>query len=284
MNSPVSHPLPAYPSQSPSGPRWVAISSQKGGVGKTTTCLSLGASLAEQGMHVLVVDLDPQAHLTQALSIDPDGLRRTIGDALLYQATLLEVSRESEWANLDLVPANRGLILVEKVLHASNGYEFRLKTALQSLIVSPLSSQPAVSSSSVSCYYDWILFDCPPSFGPLTINALAASDLVIIPVTCDYFSVQSLNTYLNLLGAVRRNINPTIHYRLLITLYDGRTRLSKLFYEQFRNKYAAQLFDTVIPMDTRLRESPLFGRPITQYAARARSAQEYRSLAKELMS
>jgi chromosome partitioning protein len=277
-----------------STPRWVAISSQKGGVGKTTTCLSLGASLAEQGQHVLLVDLDPQAHLTQALSVDPDGLRRTVGDALLYQASLLEVSRSSEWANLDLVPANRGLILVEKVLHTSHNYEFRLKTALQSLFTSPSPHSPDAdptlgaslpdTSSGPDCYYDWVIFDCPPSFGPLTINALAASDMVVIPVTCDYFSVQSLNTYLNLLAALRRNINPAITHRMLITLYDGRTRLSRLFYDQYRSKYAPQLFETVIPMDTRLRESSLFGRPITQYAAKARSAQEYRSLAKELIS
>ena len=247
----------------------IAVSSQKGGVAKTTTCLSLGASLVELGKRVLLVDLDPQAHLTQALSINPEGLRRTIGDALLYQATLLEVSRESTCFSLDIVPSNRGLILVEKLLQNNKGYEFHLKNNLETLD---------------GHYYDVVLFDCPPSFGPLTVNALAASDLVIIPVTCDYFSMQSLQSYLTLLNVVRRNINPGIKYRMLVTLYDGRTRLSKLILENFRGKYGAYLFETIIPVDVKIRESPLFGRPITFYATNARSALEYRSLARELMS
>jgi len=246
----------------------VAISSQKGGVAKTTTCLSLGASLAEMGMRVLMVDLDPQSHLTQALGIDPDGLRHTVGDALLIQATLMEISRETSYPDLDIAPANRGLILVEKMLHNTKGYEQRLKTALEAI-------DPT--------YYEVVLFDCPPSFGPLTINALAASRLVVIPVTCDYFSMQSLHSYLRLLGIVHQNINPDLDHRLLVTLFDSRTRLSRLFLDQFRTKFAPVLFDTVIPMDAKLRESALFTQPITQYAAKSRSADEYRSLARELM-
>lgn len=253
--------------QSSSQIKYVSISSQKGGVAKTTTTLSLGSCLAEQGLRILVVDLDPQAHLTQALSIDPEGLRRTIGDVLLLQASILEVSRESSVPNLDVVPANRGLILVEKLLHNIKEYEKRLQTGLQAL-----NDQ----------FYDLILFDCPPSFGPLTINALAASEMVIIPVTCDFFSMQSVKVYLNLLNMVKKNINPDIQSRLLITMYDGRTRLSKLFLEQFQTKFSASLFETVIPLDTKVRESSLFGRPINLYANKARSAQEYRALAMEL--
>jgi chromosome partitioning protein len=255
--------------QVPGQAHQIAISSQKGGVAKTTTCLSLGASLAERNLRVLLVDLDPQAHLTRALAIDPDGLRRTVGDVLLSQMNLLEVSRESTFYNLDLVPANRGLILVEKLLHGCKGYEFKLKTSLDALD---------------GRFYDVILFDCPPSFGPLTMNALTCVELVIIPVTCDYFAAQSLQTYLNLLGAVRRNTNPPIEHRVLVTLFDGRTRLSKLMLERYRLTYQNLLFQTVIPIDVKVRESPLFGRPITQYASRARSAHEYRALARELMT
>ncbi|MFM8321068.1 MAG: ParA family protein, partial [Chloroflexota bacterium] len=123
--------------------RYLAVSSQKGGVAKTTTCLSLGASLAELGLHVLLVDLDPQAHLTQALAIDPDSLRHTVGDALLFQATLAEISRETQIPNLELAPANRGLILVERMLHSTRGYEYRLRTALE----------------AAGPYYDLVLFD-----------------------------------------------------------------------------------------------------------------------------
>jgi chromosome partitioning protein len=250
------------------GVQTIAISSQKGGVGKTTTSLALGAALAEQGQRVLMVDLDPQAHLTQTLGIDPDNLRHSVGDVLLRQASLVEVSRENQAFNLDVTPANRGLILVEKLMHTSKGYEFRLKDALESL---------------GGQYYDLVIFDCPPSFGPLTLNALTAARLVVIPMTCDVFSTQSLKSYLNLLEVVRRNTNPSIDVRLLVTLYDGRTRLSQMILSQIKQRYGRIVFETVIPLDTKLRESPLFERPITQYASRARGAQEYRALARELL-
>ena len=246
----------------------VAISSQKGGVAKTTTCLALGACLAGQGLSVLMVDLDPQAHLTRTLGFDPDSLRRTVGDALLNQATLPEVSRESQVFNLELVPANRGLLLVEKLLYNSKGYEFRLKTGFDAW-----SGQ----------YYDVILFDCPPSFGPLTVNALTASQMVLIPVVCDYFSAQSLQAYLKLLNLLRRNSNPQIEHRVLITMFEGRTRLSRLILEQYRQKFGPVLFETIIPQDNKLRESSAAGMPITRFAARARGALEYTSLAMELM-
>ena len=247
--------------------RYISISSQKGGVAKTTTCLSLGSCLAEEGARVLLVDLDPQAHLTQAMSVDPESLRRTIGDVLLLQGNLLEISRETVIANVDLVPANRGLILVEKLLHGHKEYEFRLRAALEDLN---------------GRFYDVVLFDCPPSFGPLTLNALAGSDLVLIPVTCDYFSMQSLRTYLNLLNLVKKNVNPKIQYRLLVTMFDGRTRISKMFLEQFRQKFGPVLFETVIPLDVKVRESSLFGRPVNIYARKTRGAQEYRALATEM--
>jgi chromosome partitioning protein len=269
--------------------RYIAISSQKGGVAKTTTCLSLGAALAEQGLQVLLVDLDPQAHLTQALGINAENLRRTVGDVLLFQSTLLEVSRESAVPGLDLVPADRGLILVEKMLHGAKSSD-NLEQAGKK--VPPEGRlQMALENSDINLnaghYYDLVLLDCPPSFGPLTINALAAAQLVIIPVTCDFFAMQSLNGYLKLLDLVRRNINPHIVHRILVTLYDGRTRLSKLILEQYRQKFGAlspipQMFDTVIPMDTKVRESSVFGRPVLQYATRARGAREYRMLAAEL--
>lgn len=248
--------------------RRVAISSQKGGVAKTTTCLSLGAALAERGKSVLLVDLDPQAHLTRALGVNPEQVRRSVGDVLLKQSTLLQVSRESAWSNLDLVPADRGLILVEKVLYGSKGYEFRLRASLEAL---------------QGRYYEIVLFDCPPSFGPLTLNALSASNLVIIPVTCEPFAAQSLQAFMKLLEMLRSNANPLIDHRLLVTMYDNRTRLARLIYDQYRQKYSAKMFETKIPLDNKLRESSVFSRPITQYAANARSAQEYRSLAEELM-
>lgn len=246
----------------------LAISSQKGGVAKTTTTLSLGAALAEMGLRVLVIDLDAQGHLTQGLGVDPESMRSTIGDVLLQQATLLEVSRETAVPNLDLVPANRGLILVEKILHNTKGYETRLRLALDAL---------------GGKYYDLVCLDCPPSFGPLTINALTACGMVVIPVHCDYYSAQSLKAYLNLLTLVRRNTNPDLQHRLLVTMFDGRTRLAQMVLEQYRRHFEPVLFQTLIPLDSKLRESPIAGAPITQYAGRARGAQVYRALARELL-
>ena len=250
------------------GSQWIAVSSQKGGVGKTTTCLSLGASLAEQGLHVLLVDLDPQANLTQALGVDPENLRRTVGDALLLQATLSEVSRETALFNLDLVPANRGLILVEKGLHNTREFVLRLKNCLIGLR---------------NAYYDTVLIDCPPSFGPLTINALVAAGLVIIPLTCDYYSFQSLHMYLKLLETLSGRINPEQQVRMLVTQLDTRTRLSQLFLRQLRLKFNELMFDTVIRMDVKLRESPMFGAPVNVYAPNARGAEEYRTLSREVI-
>lgn len=247
--------------------KYIAISSQKGGVAKTTTCLSLGSCLAESGLRVLLIDLDPQAHLTQALATNPENLRRTIGDVLLLQANLAEISRETSVRNLDLIPANRGLILVDKLLTNSKGYEFRLKSALEDLN---------------GRFYDLVLFDCPPSFGPLTVNALAGSDLVIIPLTCDYFSMQSLKSYLHLLNLVKKNVNPGLQHRLLITMFDGRTRISRMFLEQFQQKFGSYLFETVIPLDVKVRESSLFGLPVNLYSQRARGAKEYQALTMEL--
>jgi chromosome partitioning protein len=247
----------------------IAISSQKGGVAKTTTSLSLGACLAEQGHSVLLVDLDPQANLTQSLGIDPDQARRMVGDVLLDQSTLLEASRESVVFNLDVVPANQGLLLLDKLLYGRQGYEFRLRTHLQSLNGS---------------YYDVVIFDCPPSFGTLTVNALTAADLLIVPVTCEYYSARSLRGYLDLVRLVNRGSNPCLQHRLLVTLFDRRNRVSHIILEQLKIKYGPVLFNTLISIDTKLRESPIFGKPITQYAPNARGAQEYRALATELMT
>jgi chromosome partitioning protein len=247
----------------------IAVSSQKGGVAKTTTSLSLGACLAERGHSVLLVDLDPQANLTQSLGIDPDLVRRMVGDVLLDQASLLSVSRESSVFNLDLAPANRGLLVLDKILYGRQGYEYRLKSHLQALN---------------GIYYDYVIFDCPPSFGTMTMNALTAADLLIVPVPCDYYSARSLQAYLDLVRLINRNSNPNLTYRLLVTLFDRRNRVSHMILGQLQKAYAASLFETLISIDVKVRESPVFGKPITQYAPKSRAAQEYRALAAELIA
>lgn len=252
-------------------PLKIAVGSQKGGVSKTTTTLSLGACLAEDnsqpGHSVLLIDLDPQANLTMALGVNPGGLRRMIGDALLEQSSLLAISRESAVPRLDLVPANQGLLVLDKVLFGRPGFEYRLRQQLGG----PIRQQ-----------YDVIILDCPPAFGTLTMNALTASDLLLIPVPCDYFSARSLQQFLELVDLVQHNTNPALRFRILITMFDKRNRISHIVQDQVRRKYGSLVFDTIISIDTKLRESPVIGQPITQYAPNSRSAQEYRALATEL--
>ena len=247
----------------------IAVSSQKGGVAKTTTALSLGACLAEQGRSVLLVDLDPQANLTQSLGFVPEQLRRAVGDVILDQASLLSVSRESSVLNLDLVPANNGLLVLDKIMYGRQGYEYRLKTQLQCLN---------------GAYYDFILLDCPPSFGTLTVNALTAADLLIVPVPCEYYSARSLRSYLELVKLINQKSNPGLRPRLLVTMFDRRNRISHAIREQLQKSYGPCLFGASISIDVRLRESPIFGKPITHYAPQSRSTQEYRALAAELLT
>jgi len=247
----------------------IAVANNKGGVAKTTTCLSLGGSLAEQGRLVLLVDLDPQAHLTASLDVKPETLRHTVADALMGQSSLVAVSRETAVEGLDLAPANRELSVLDKVLYKRPEYEYRLKQSLDGMRHQ---------------LYDVILMDCPPAFGTLTLNALTAADLLIIPFQCEYYAVRSLHQLLGLVKLVRRKTNPRLSYRLLVSMFDMRNKVHRLTLEQMRARFPNALFQTIIQVDTRLRESPAFGLPITRYAPRTRAARQYRALARELIA
>ena len=245
----------------------IAVANNKGGVAKTTTCLSLGGSLAEQGRQVLLVDLDPQAHLTVSLGVRPETLRHTVADVLLGQSSLVAVSRETGVDGLDLAPANRELVILDKVLYGRRGYEYRLKQDMDDMHYQ---------------LYDIALMDCPPAFGTLTLNALTAADLLIIPVQCEYYAVRSLQQMFEMVSLVRRKTNPRLGYRLLVTMLDVRNKVHRLLVEQIRDRFPRALFQTIIQVDTRLRESPACALPITRYAPRARAARQYRALAQEL--
>jgi len=247
----------------------IAISNQKGGVAKTTTCLSLGACLAEMGQSVLLIDLDPQANLTLSLGLRPEELRRTVGEALLGNTSLVSVSRESSVFDLDIVPANQELVALDKILYGRQGYEFHLKNGLD---------------GTGDGFYDIVLIDCPPSFGTLTLNALTAADLLIVPVQCEYYAARSLRQIVELVKLVRQRTNPRLIYRVLVTMYDQRNRICQLILAQMQRKLSRVLFETVIQVDTKLRESPAFGQPVTLYAPNTRGAQQYRALAKELIN
>jgi chromosome partitioning protein len=247
--------------------RVIAISNQKGGVAKTTTCLSLGACLAELEQTVLMIDLDPQASLTLSMGLNPDKLRRSIGDSMLGNTSLVSVSRETPIFGMDIVPASSGLYLLDKILYERPGFEYRLRDALLDTGLD---------------LYDTVLLDCPPSSGTLALNALTAADLLLIPVQCEFFADHSLRRIVDLVKAVRRRTNPQLTYRVLVTLYDRRNRISRLVLKQMRKALDGTLLNTIIEIDTKLRESPIYSEPITTYAPNSRGAQQYRELAREL--
>ncbi len=246
----------------------VAVANTKGGVAKTTTCLSLGGSLAEQGNLVLLVDLDPQAHLTSSLGIKPGELRRTVSDVLLNQDSLASISLETQVFGLDLAPANDELVIIDKMLYKNPGYEYRLKTDIE---------------NSRRGLYDYVIIDCPPTFGTVTINALTASDLLIIPLQCEHYAVQSLIRMLEMVRLTRRKTNAGLRYRLLVTMYDMRNKVHPMILKYLRDRFPDALFENRIQIDTKLRESPAHGKPITSYAPNTRAARQYRELAQELM-
>jgi chromosome partitioning protein len=246
----------------------IAIGNQKGGVAKTTTCLSLGACFAEMGKTVLLIDLDPQANLTLSLGVPPESLRRTVGDAILHNTTLVSVSRESSVMGLDIVPANTGLAAIDKVLYRCQGYETYLREALAELDAD---------------LYDYILIDCPPSFGPLTLNALTVSDLMIIPTQAEYYAARTLQHVFDLIKLVRNKTNAGLRYRILVTMYDRRNRICNRILAQMKAAFPNILFGTVIGIDTKLREGPVVGQPVTQYSPNTRAARQYRALAEEVI-
>ena len=209
----------------------IAIGNLKGGVAKTTTCLSLGACLAEMGKVVLLIDLDPQANLTLGVGLKPDELRHTVDEALLGNVSLVSVSRECAVFGLDIVPANQGLVMIDKVLYGRKGYEYYLKNSIE-----------AMGSS----LYDFILIDCPPSAGTLTLNALTAADILIVPVQCEYFAAQSFRQVTELVRLVREKTNPRLTYRALVTLYDRRNKINQVIYDQMQRGMDGVLLKTII--------------------------------------
>jgi chromosome partitioning protein len=246
----------------------VAISNEKGGVAKTTTTLSLGASLADAGQKTLLVDLDPQANLTLALGIEPGSAAVTSSHILIESAPLMSARLVTEIENLDLIPSHSSIESAEQFLPVRTHYTAGLRRAIDN--ASPLP-------------YDYILFDCPPFLGAITTNALSAADLLLIPTQAEYFSAYALRNMMGIIRRVRQESNPALGYRILITLLDRRNRTHRNIQEQLQNTFGEGLFRTVIEVDTKLRESPIAGLPITRYRPGARGSQQYRELAQELM-
>lgn len=245
----------------------VTLVNQKGGVGKTTTAVSLAAALGRKDQRVLLVDLDPQANATSALGVDGSELKG-IYDALLDEAPLGECIVEVAEEHVSLVPANRELSGAEVELVPVMARERRLANALY-----PIRDR-----------FDWILIDCPPSLGLLTINALTSSESVVIPVQCEYMALEGLSRLVETLDLVRRNLNPALTVLgVVLTMFDGRTRLAQQVVDEVRTHFP-QTFNTIIPRSVRLSEAPSHGESIFRYDPGGRAANSYDALAAELLA
>jgi chromosome partitioning protein len=247
--------------------RVIAIVNQKGGVGKSTTAVNLGASLAILGRRVLVVDIDPQGNTTTGVGIDKRVVERDIYNVLLERSAVSDVARPTEVENLFVVPATLNLAGAEIELVSALQRENRLKTSLL----------PVVHD------YDEILIDCPPSLGLLTINALTAANEVIIPVQAEYYALEGLSQLIAIVRRVREALNPELSIRgVLITMFDGRTKLATEVLEEVHRFFPDRVFQTQIPRNIRLSEAPSYGKPAILFDVKSRGAQAYLSLAREL--
>jgi chromosome partitioning protein len=245
----------------------IAMSNEKGGVAKTTSTLSLGAALAELDHRVLLVDLDPQANLSLALGVESGDVEFSSASVLIENTPMKSAIRRTEVNNVDLVPSNSRIETAEQFLPMRSHYMSTLRSALQ----------------AVPLPYDYVLLDCPPALGAITLNALSAADLLIIPTQAEYFSAYALRNMMGIIRRVRQESNPNLAYRILVTLLDRRNRTHRNIFEQLHATFGQGVFTTVIEVDTKLRESPIAGVPITQYKPTSRGSQQYRVLAQELI-
>jgi chromosome partitioning protein len=245
----------------------IAISNQKGGVGKTTTAVNLGACLAQLGEKVLVIDHDPQGNTTSGLGLKKSEIKKCIYDVLINEVSLDEVIITTQIETLSVVPATIKLAGAEAELVGMLARDQRLKRAIE-----PIKDR-----------YDYILIDCPPSLGNLTINALAAADSIIVPIQCEYYALEGLSQLMKTIQLVQKYSNPNLQIEgVLLTMYDSRTNLSVQVSDEVRNYFDGKVYRSIIPRNIRLSEAPSYGLPITLYDEKSKGAEAYLELAKEV--
>jgi len=249
--------------------RVIAIANQKGGVGKTTTAVNLGASLAASERSTLLIDSDPQANATSALGFPKDPARRTLYQALILGEPIERITIDAKVDRMDLVPSDKNLVGAAVELVSMENREYRLKELI----------------ANTREKYDYVLIDCPPSLDLLTVNALAASDSVLVPIQCEYLALEGVSELLDTLMRLRRTINPALAIEgILLTMYDDRTTLSKQVAADLRSFFGSQVFESVIPRNVRLAEAPSHGMPVLFYDIHSRGAESYIQLAKEVIA
>ncbi|HEY8464759.1 MAG TPA: AAA family ATPase [Bacillota bacterium] len=247
----------------------IAISNQKGGVGKTTTAVNLGACLAQAGKKVLVIDDDPQGNTTSGIGLKKSEIKKCIYDVLINEIPLTDVIMGTKIDNLQVVPATIKLAGAEAELVGMMARDQRLRRAIE-----PIKNQ-----------YDFILIDCPPSLGNLTINALAAADSIIVPIQCEYYALEGLSQLMKTIQLVQKYSNPNLKIEgVLLTMYDNRTNLSAQVSEEVRRYFQGKVYQTIIPRNIRLSEAPSYGLPITLYDEKSKGAEAYFELAKEVIN
>jgi len=249
--------------------RIIAIANQKGGVGKTTTAINLGAGLAVAEQRTLVVDMDPQGNATSGLGIDRQSVDASVYDVLVEGTPLMDiVRREVHFPTLDVVPSSQDLVGAEVELVDRPSRELILRRAL-----TPHREE-----------YDYILVDCPPSLGLLTLNTLAAADAVLIPIQCEFYALEGLSQLLNTVRLVQQNLNPRLQIEgVLLTMFDQRLNLSRQVAEEAKEYFGNRVYESVIPRNVRLAEAPSFGKPIVLYDVLSAGAQSYLALAREII-
>lgn len=245
----------------------IAIANQKGGVGKTTTTINLGAYLAKGRKRVLIVDLDPQGNTSSGMGIDKQALKGDMYNALVDGDPVQQIILKTPFHGVEVLPASPVLAAAEIELVGASNREFRLAKALESI------------------EYDFILIDCPPSLGLLTVNGLVAADSVMIPVQAEFYALEGLSQLIQTIKRVKQGLNPKLNLLgVLMTMHNGRTTLSTQVHDEVKRHFPDKVFDTIIPRNVRLAEAPSFGKPITHYDKWSKGARGYKQLAKEVLT